>query len=819
MLEEEDNDEELFWSYFLLSFYKNRWVPEEMKKRAEAMLDKGTSFSRLWLVYFINDITEIGTQVTMVLDNLEVIKDEKIINNLEFLIRHLPSNVHLILSGREALGIGLSKNKASGEAFELTGKELSFTQEETISFFRNRVQINLSQEEYSKINRAFEGWAAGIVLLAMTIKKTEALTVPHSTGNHLIYTYLMEEVISGLEDEIKNFLFKTAFLKRFCPELCDFLFQTDNAGEIIAKLEKKNLFIVCVDEKEGWFRCQRVFRDFLQTLPQENTKISEPVLYQKASEWYEEKRYQKEAIHYAVKGRDFNKAVRLIEELSGEIGCRGESGLLHKWNRYLPKEIVENNLRLLLNSAWAYSLEGNTSQLFLCMQKIRKFEVIPAKLQAEITALYSSNLEGPKTQLDEMLIECRKILKHLTPKEFLMQLICFNIGGILLLQGSVKEGVFYFKYCYTNSMNTKNLYLAVISKKAIITSQIRNGQLHKAEKEIMEFLKVLSCQGGETLPVIGLLYAQLAEIYYLRNELGKAQDMAMKGSGYGELGGDIWTIGENCLIMEKIYKAAENKKQYEISKAKALSCLEGRSYFDLSFKLECYHIQTLILEGRLTLASRKISTLEQRTDPKLNLVYPEFVFIKARFYISKGKLKKAEEILLALKSAAKTEGQEGVLCEIQVLLSIVYEKMGSSIQALDELEYGVSLAREQGSFQLFLNEGELMEGMLKRLTEVRDTKTTNTIFMEGLFCCFEGQRKTRQESGEILSRREMDILNLVAQGVGNEEIADKLFVSKNTVKTHLLNIYTKLGVHSRTKAVSKAEELNIITFHRKKDDC
>lgn len=175
MLEEEDNDEELFWSYFLLSFYKNRWVPEEMKKRAEAMLDKGTFFSRLWLVHFINDITEIGTQVTMVLDDLEVIKDEKIINNLEFLIRHLPSNVHIILSGREALGIGLSKNKASGEAFELTGKELSFTEEETISFFRNRVQINLSQEEYSKINRAFEGWAAGIVLLAMTIKKNGSI--------------------------------------------------------------------------------------------------------------------------------------------------------------------------------------------------------------------------------------------------------------------------------------------------------------------------------------------------------------------------------------------------------------------------------------------------------------------------------------------------------------------------------------------------------------------------------------------------------------------------------------------------------------------
>lgn len=143
-IEEEDNDEELFWSYFLMSFYINRWVPEEMKQRAEAMLNKGIPFSKLWLACFINDITEIGIQITMVLDDLEVVKNEKIIDNLKFLIRHLPSNVHMILSGREALDIGLSKYKASGEAFELTGKELSFTQEETISFFKNRVQINLS---------------------------------------------------------------------------------------------------------------------------------------------------------------------------------------------------------------------------------------------------------------------------------------------------------------------------------------------------------------------------------------------------------------------------------------------------------------------------------------------------------------------------------------------------------------------------------------------------------------------------------------------------------------------------------------------------
>lgn len=152
MLEDEDNDEELFWSYFLVSFCGNIWVSEDMKQRAETMLSNAISFNRMYLTYLINDMIELGIQITMVLDDFGVIRDEKIINDLEFLMRHLPSNTHLILSGRESLNTGLAKYKASGEILVLTGEELSFTQEETISLFRNTAQIHLSREEYCNFN-------------------------------------------------------------------------------------------------------------------------------------------------------------------------------------------------------------------------------------------------------------------------------------------------------------------------------------------------------------------------------------------------------------------------------------------------------------------------------------------------------------------------------------------------------------------------------------------------------------------------------------------------------------------------------------------
>lgn len=280
-LDNEDNDEELFWSYFLMSFYTNTWVKDEIKQKVTTILCDTLPFNRLYLTYFINDIIELGIQITMVLDNFGVINNKKIVNNLEFLIHHLPSNVQLILLSRKYLNIALVKYKALGDILILTGEELSFTQEETISFFRTVKHINLSQEEYIKINYIFEGWITGMQL--MEIKDNNELLVPQIIENQLIYNYLIEEIINKLDNSIKNFLIKTSILESFCPELCDFLFHTNNAEKTINKIENLNLFLICIDKEEKLFRYHRLFRNFLQTLIQDNKEKLQLSIYKKTS--------------------------------------------------------------------------------------------------------------------------------------------------------------------------------------------------------------------------------------------------------------------------------------------------------------------------------------------------------------------------------------------------------------------------------------------------------------------------------------------------------------------------------------------------------
>lgn len=811
-LDEEDNEEELFWSYFLLSFYKNSWIPKEIRERANAMFRNTVPFNKLSLTYFINDVESLGMQVIMVLDDFGVIKNEKILYELKFLIKYLPSNMHLVFTGRSYSDVGFAKLKSMGNVLVLVKEDICLTQEETVSFFQSVVHVNLAYEQYAKVHHYFEGWAAGMQMVALSVNEDKELKFPVPVKHHLISSYLMEEVIYGLHNDIKKFLMETAVFEQFCPELCDFLFHIKSSRKIIQELEHLNLFLVCIDRQEEWFRYHSLFREFLINMYCEKDDNMQFLLFRRAAEWYESKKSWKEAITYAIKGENFGKAVVLIEDFGIEIGCKGESGLLHKWNQQLPETIVKNNPRLLLNSAWAYSAEGKMQEMLQCVEELENTKTLPALLRAEVTALTSSNLSGSALGLEKMMAECKQALQILSVTTFLSQLICFNMGVIFLWKGCVEESLHYFEQCYRLSKEAGEIYLTIISGKAMITSRIRHGQLQKAEQEIRELLKTSVHLGGDILPAMGLLYAELAEIYYQKNELEEALKVAVEGSKIAELGEDVWSAEENYLVLEKIYQAMNDQKGYKRIKKKASLCLEGRNLFDISLKLECYHTQILMNEGKLTLVSKQISNLENLIGSKRMLIYPEYTFLKVRFYRNKGKLEKAIEILTPLRVITQSSGQNGLLCEVLVLFSTIYEKMGNSSYALKELENAIALGKEQNNIRIFLDEGNLMKGMLKRLIEKKKAERMENAFADILMDYFQMQTTLNEKKREeLLSTREIEILKLITQGANNVEIAGKLFISANTVKTHLLHIYSKLGVHNRQKAALKAVTLNIIS--------
>lgn len=195
----------------------------------------------------------------------------------------------------------------------------------------------------------------------------------------------------------------------------------------------------------------------------------------------------------------------------------------------------------------------------------------------------------------------------------------------------------------------------------------------------------------------------------------------------------------------------------------------------------------------------------------------------ARVLIAQGQSKEAMLLLERLLSAAESGGRTNSVIEIMVLQALALRSEGYEVRALSALKRALELAAREGYVRTFVDEGiEMVELLMQARTACREggetrPRRSHADYVDKLLAAFEQSLPSRQtppptvhRSVEPLSERELEVLELVAAGLKNQEIAQELFVVVGTVKAHINSIYRKLGVHSRVQAVSRAKELHLL---------
>lgn len=808
-LDEEDNDPDIFWSYFLLSFYKN--IENE---NGTGFYEWSEKFNRLQLVDLINNINNLQVDVLIILEDFHVINDYAIIKNLKYLIKNSPANMHILVSGRGFIDLGLAKLRIADSILEINKEHLIFTMEETIQFFNKVMNIPLSEEKCKLINNETEGWIAPMQMLALMMRNLEETNFHKNIYKHKaqLFKYIAEEVFSGLPENIKAFLMCTSIFEQFSYEICNYVLDISNSQEIINDILSLNLFIISLDNEEKWFRYQNLFRSFLKDHLDKLgvEKIHE--LYNKIGEWYELQKQNIIAIENYIKGNSFEKATILIQQISPEILCRGEAKILYKWNKRLPEFIVNNNPRFILNSAWGAATDGNKEEVNKYIKKIKEIKDIDSNTEAEIIALRSSNLIGENDVL-EIIEEGKNILKSLEPKEFLAQLINLNVAIAYLGKGKLNEAIHYFEKCLSIGIETNQLYIVVIASRALTSSMKLRGEYAKIIKHNENLISSLIFKKKAFLPVVGLLYAQLAEVCNEWNEFEKAMEYAKNGLQLGLDGEDIWTISSNYLALAQIYDAMGIQEDCIASIEKAEETIEEHDLFDIRLRVECYKAEIMLQKESENRISKWLNHIMIQQNESLAVVYPEIYVVKFRYYIKENMLDKAKEVLDVLKINAIENQLTGLLIQVEILNSIIYSKLKDEDEAIGELNYAIDLSLKEQPIQMYLNEGSLIKELLKKLK--KKFKASNSeeknVYIDKIINSFKLNLKHKSENiTVILKAREIEVLKLIQDGASNSEISEELFISINTVKTHILNIYGKLDVHSRTKAVAKAKELNLL---------
>ncbi|GCE17638.1 hypothetical protein [Dictyobacter kobayashii] len=372
-LDKGDNDLIRFWSY-LINALETLYPGIGEHTLALLHTPQSSSFEAV-ITMLINALMTIEEHFVLVLDDYHVIETTPIHDSVSLLLEHMPPYMHIVIASRTMSPLPLPRLRARGQLLALDATDLYFTTEETLEFFNQTMQLDITLDVATKIQARTEGWIAGLQLAALSLQRgtdiSHFLTV-FNGGHRYILDYLTAEVFSQQSEEVQHFLLHTAILNQLSEPLCNVLTGRENGQIMLELLEQGNLFIIPFDEKRHWYRYSQLFGDFLYNRLQYLYPQLVLVLHRRASAWYEQNNFMAEAVDHSLAATDFERAVRLIRRVGKIFEQNGEITTLLRWLNTLPEHLVCKEPQLCLLRGWGLATTGQLSEAQLWLRYAKK---------------------------------------------------------------------------------------------------------------------------------------------------------------------------------------------------------------------------------------------------------------------------------------------------------------------------------------------------------------------------------------------------------------------------------------------------------------
>jgi LuxR family maltose regulon positive regulatory protein len=834
-----DNDPVRFWTYVIASLQK---LQAGIAEHVLTMLSSVQTRSlETIMTAFINALATLPEDIVLVLDDYHVIDAQPIHDAITLLLDYLPPQFHLVLASRSEPPLPLARLRARCHMVELTANDLRFSRDEAEVFFHNVMNLKLSDEDITALALRTEGWIAGLHLVSIALQGRQNVSqfVGEFQGNHrYILDYLASEVLQRQPQHIQQFLLQTSILDRFNGSLCDAVTEQKNSQAVIEQLEQANLFLVGLDDKRYWYRYHHLFVEFLYERLYRTSPEGLQALHHRAAQWHIRHGLITEAIRHALAASEFSLAAYLIQKMAQTMLMRREVTTLLAWLFALPDTIVQDAPHLSLVYAWALihanQLEAVEQYLQNAESAIEAGKVlgeIPS-MRGEIAAIRArvAAFSGDSSRTIELSQHALALLP-----ENVMHIrgeVALNLGIAYISNGNTAAASQAFVQAKDISEAAGNLRTTMLAVRYLALLQVDQGLLYQAAEMYRQGLNVAHSAGETMLPPLGFMHLGLGELLYEWNMLDDATAHLEEAIERGQRGGDvkIWLMA--YLLLAHVKHALGDLDSVNSILEKVEHLIRQANFTRAHLWLKADRALLEIAKGNVAAAANWEQTcgLDMDAEPTFALEYEYFIL--ARMLLAQSKTQKAIHIASQLLRMAEEKERTGVMISNLSLLATAYEAANNSKQVIHVLGRALALAEPQGYIRTFVNMGAPMECLLKKLRKAYLTRqqsgnnqrwTFSLNYLDTLLAAFGNTQGVLNNETEIvrnilpmqpllesLSEREQDVLQLLAAGQSNREIAQHLIVGLNTVKTHVKSIYAKLDVHSRTQALVRAQALRLL---------
>jgi LuxR family maltose regulon positive regulatory protein len=830
-LDETDNDPGRFWRYFVAAL---RTLGGDAVEDASPLLMSGVRVEEAVLDLLINDLAEDSEDRTLIVDDYHLIRSEEIHHGLSYVVEHLPDTFHLVLAGRTALPWRLARLRGRGQVTELGPADLRFARDEADAFLTRTMRLGLSPEEVDALAASTEGWVAGLQLAALSLRSRADHRIQLgglSGADRVVFDFLGEEVLDSQPKSTREFMMRTSITDRLNGSLCEVLTGQEGGQETLEGLERANLFVFPLDEERRFYRYHRLFARFLSQRLQREHPEEVRELHLKAAGWYRRNDFPVEAVRHALRAPDFETAAELLESVGEAMLERGEVATLLEWLEAMPGEEVDSRARLALLHAWALAhagrLEavdgvlrrvegclsaangsadgGSTVRTEKAVDKTVGLRGEVAAVRARVAAISEDASAATEFSREALLWLPRESLR-------LRGNVALDMAHGYNLTGEVREADAAFAEAAEAAGNLRSTLIALwyrSSVKAVL------GNLDEAADLAQRCLELAEKEENRETPVSGTAHVAVAQVLYERDELDDAEQFFEEGVRRGKRGGEVKIIVAGYIGLARLAMARGRSGD-------ALELVRRARRLASWPHIGAWQARLQLAAGNVAAAARWVNEYGTEHEDPSGYTRDLERLTAARVLLARNETDAVLALLERLLAKAESQGRVSHAIEALVLTALARETRGETDEAESAALRAASLAEAGGFRRILVDEGAPLATLLARVIRrlrwkkgmVHGDASLRYLgeIVETIRAAAPGDDDSEKviSASEPLTEREREVLRLVAAGLSNAQIADELYLAVGTVKSHIHHIYGKLLVSSRTQAVERARELDLL---------
>ncbi|SCZ20751.1 MULTISPECIES: LuxR C-terminal-related transcriptional regulator [unclassified Pseudomonas] len=777
------------------------------------------------LVAWILD--QIGTHQTplaIFFDDFEAIRNPVVLGLVARGIEAIPHKTCLVIGSRTLPDIGLARLRARGSLTEIDAASLRFSVEETQDFLTQRRGVGLSSTQVERLQCSTEGWVTALWLASLALENhgdTDKFLDSFSGSNAAIAAYLAEDVLAALPEPLRLFLLRSSLLDELSPALCNAICGCSDSLDMLRELERHQLFLVPIDEQRDLYRYHSLFLDFLRHQMQRRYNEELPALHLAACNAYLAQGRVIPAIRHALQCGNTQIAIDLLHQHVDMLLSQGRLRLLAECIGQLPKTELQRHPRLQLIRAWCTAFTWGPKEALTLVADIDS-STLSGESAAYLLALRPMLLVMMDQSEQAYEMGTQSLAQVTTAYPFAWAMLNQALTQASILLGRHQEAHQYVDEARRAQSDSAGAFGFVLAESAEALLDMMAGRLKQATARLRLATTMLEGSRRRDRNGNALAAVQLAETLYESDECEEALRLLLI---YTPLVQDLG-LSDGLITAHTLLARIADDKGDRDRALQMLSELEnvghrlGLPRVSASARLE-RAMQTLAhgdqngaLE-QLALAEQTFPWTETATHWGIANDTLTPTIGRLRWMIRSGASGKAIAPLRSELAEAERLQRGRRALKLRILLAEALYRDNQAKMALRTLERALKFAQTEGFVRTFLEEGATVQVMLRELHNEREDKdATDDSSLERWLRSSATAQPAAGSNGTLvdpLTQKELKVLNLLGQGLSNAAMAEKLFVSDSTVRTHLRNINLKLHASSRTQAIAIARRMGLCT--------